>query len=325
MSTLKQLSPSSSDRALGSQDIDAEPFERQVETAKSPHRDLLSRGSKLWDSIAGRQMTLRMDRIILPRLRWNQEVYATWLESHVNKTTRWLDAGCGRRLLPPDFEALEHELTREARLVIGVDLNVKSLQRHRTLFHRTCASLEALPFQDESFDLITCNMVVEHLPNPSQTFRELGRVLCPNGVLLVHTPNVWNYAVCLARMLKKVAPERILIRMIKWSEERQDADIFPTFYRANSRASITARLGLLGFSCEQHEMLVGPQPICPFFAPAAFFELLLMRATMWHPLREFATTMLFSFRKAPCVKQASTPAVLEQCRLPNSSSSANPR
>lgn len=265
--------------------------------ASSPQPDLGKRGTTLWDGVLGRQVSLRMERAILPGLRWNQEVYATWLQSQVTETTCWLDAGCGRRLLPPDFEALERDLTSRAKVVVGVDLNVDSLRKHKTMFRRTCASLEGLPFPDSSFDLVTCNMVVEHLPDPLRTFTELGRVLRPGGVLMVHTPNVWNYAVCLARVLKRVVPGPMLVRMIRWSEERQDADIFPTFYRANSRTSITSQMRRLGFACEKYEMLVGPQPVCPFFAPVAFWELLLMRATMWRSLQAFATTMLFSFRK----------------------------
>jgi 2-polyprenyl-3-methyl-5-hydroxy-6-metoxy-1,4-benzoquinol methylase len=263
----------------------------------SPRPSLGSRGVKLWDNVLGRQMSLRMERVILHGVRWNQEVYSSWLRGYVNEATCWLDAGCGHRLLPPDFGTLESELTRKARLVVGADLSIDSLQKHKSIFRRACASLEGLPFPDRSFDLVTCNMVVEHLPDPFSTFRELGRVLRTDGVLLVHTPNIWNYAVCVAKLLKRFVPKRILAAMIRWSEQRQDADIFPTFYRANSRASITAQLGSLGFSCSRHEMLVGPQPICPFFAPLAFWELLLMRATL-HRLRPFATTMLLSFRKS---------------------------
>jgi ubiquinone/menaquinone biosynthesis C-methylase UbiE len=267
-----------------------------VET--TPSHGLATRTAKLWDRTLGREMSLRLERVLLPGLRWNQEVYATWLRSQVDGTTQWLDAGCGHRLLPPDFEALERELIQKAKLVIGVDQNMDSLHRHKTLRRRTCASLEGLPFADHSFDLVTCNMVVEHLPNPSHTLREFGRVLRPHGVLLVHTPNVWNYAVCLARILKTIVPAPLLTKMISWSEERHDADIFPTFYRANSCSSLTSHLDRLGFSRERYEMLVGPQPICPFFAPVAFCELLLMKTTMSRAFQSFATTMLFSFRKA---------------------------
>jgi ubiquinone/menaquinone biosynthesis C-methylase UbiE len=265
----------------------------------------MTRAAKLWDSILGRRMSLRMENIILRRHRWNQEIYGEWLLRHVTKTTRWLDAGCGHRLLPPDFRDVECELLRKAGLVIGVDVSADSLRLHKTMILRTCASLERLPFADESFDLITCNMVVEHLPDPPSTFREFERVLSPGGALVVHTPNIWNYAVVVARVLKTVVPASVLQQLIRWSEERQNADIFPTFYRANSRASITSTLESFRLSCEQFEMLVGPQPICRFFAPIVLCELLLMRAIMWRLLSSFATTMLCSFRKGQSLESVS--------------------
>jgi ubiquinone/menaquinone biosynthesis C-methylase UbiE len=269
----------------------------------------MTKAAKLWDHTLGRQMSLRTEAAILRRVRWNQEIYSEWLRTYVTGTTSWLDAGCGRRLLPPDFLSLERELMGKAKLVIGVDVNTDSLRCHKTLFLRSCSSLEALPFPDQSFDLVTCNMVVEHLPDPQSTFREFERVLCPGGVLLVHTPNIWNYAVLLARVLKKLVPAKLLVRLIGWSEERQDTDIFPTYYRGNSRTSITSILESHGFSSERFEMLVGPQPVCRVFAPLALCELLLMRATMWQPLRPFATTMLCSFRKSATAESARKPAL----------------
>lgn len=264
--------------------------------------------ANLWDNTLGRQMSLRLEGVILRRVRWNQEIYSEWLRTYVTKNTCWLDAGCGHRLLPPDFFSLERELMRKARLVIGVDVSTDSLRRHKTLDLRSRSSLEALPFPDQSFNLVTCNMVVEHLPDPQLTFREFERVLCPGGVLLVHTPNTWNYAVMLARVLKKVVPAKALVQLIRWSEERQDADIFPTYYRINTRASITSILESLGFSCERLEMLVGPQPVCRVFAPIALCELLLMRAATWRPLRSFATTMLCTFRKSAAIESTMIPA-----------------
>lgn len=265
--------------------------------------------ANLWNATLGCQMSLRMERSLLRRVRWNQEIYSDWLQKYVTRTTRWLDAGCGRRLLPPDFYGLERELLRKPKFVIGVDADTVSLGCHKNLALRTCAPLGALPFPDQSFDLVTCNMVVEHLPDPKAVFREFARVLCPGGVLLVHTPNTWNYAVTLARMLKKVIPARVLLQLIRWTEDRQYGDIFPTYYRANSRSSITSKLESLGFSCEQFEMLVGPQPVCRFFAPIAVSELLLMRATRRRSLNAFATTMLCSFRKSPAADHVSTLAL----------------
>jgi SAM-dependent methyltransferase len=46
----------------------------------------------------------------------------------------------------------------------------------------------AIPFAPRCFDSAMCTEVLEHLPDPSRTVRELARVLRPGGWLLVTTP-----------------------------------------------------------------------------------------------------------------------------------------
>ncbi|MBT3241877.1 MAG: class I SAM-dependent methyltransferase [Bacteroidetes bacterium] len=45
-----------------------------------------------------------------------------------------------------------------------------------------------LPFDDESFDIVLASHVIEHIPNPHQMVREMGRVLKKGGVFLIATP-----------------------------------------------------------------------------------------------------------------------------------------
>lgn len=45
-----------------------------------------------------------------------------------------------------------------------------------------------LPYKDETFDLVLASHVIEHIPNPSEVIKEMGRVLKKDGVLLVATP-----------------------------------------------------------------------------------------------------------------------------------------
>ncbi len=47
-----------------------------------------------------------------------------------------------------------------------------------------------IPFKDNSFDLITCFAVLHHIPNVSFVFKEISRVLKPNGFLLLREPVV---------------------------------------------------------------------------------------------------------------------------------------
>ena len=51
---------------------------------------------------------------------------------------------------------------------------------------------EGLPFEDSSFDLVTCTEVIEHLEHYRKTIREMYRVLEPGGTLVISTPNILN-------------------------------------------------------------------------------------------------------------------------------------
>jgi ubiquinone/menaquinone biosynthesis C-methylase UbiE len=53
---------------------------------------------------------------------------------------------------------------------------------------------EALPFDSESFDLIVCHTVIEHVDDVSKVVAEMGRVLSMTGCLHLEAPNyVWPY------------------------------------------------------------------------------------------------------------------------------------
>lgn len=45
-----------------------------------------------------------------------------------------------------------------------------------------------LPFEDNEFDVILCNHVLEHIPNDSQAMKELYRVLKPSGMGIFQIP-----------------------------------------------------------------------------------------------------------------------------------------
>jgi len=208
-----------------------------------------------------------------------------------------LDAGCGWRLLGEDLEPLENELVSLARTAIGADLDFPHLGKHLNLSLRVGASLGSLPFSNASFDLITCNMVVEHLPSPLPVFRELARVLAPEGTLLVHTPNTRNYLVFANIVAKKLLPRSVILKLVP--DNRAADDIYPTYYRANNARALCSLGESVALQTASVRFLTQPQPYSRFFAPAAFFELLLMRATMTRPIARFGATIIMVFRKRP--------------------------
>ncbi len=74
--------------------------------------------------------------------------------------------------------------------LVGMDLNLKVLRylskEKRKLVN---AEGEALPFTANSFDSIFCCEVAEHLPQDSNLFSEIARILRPDGYVLFTTPD----------------------------------------------------------------------------------------------------------------------------------------
>lgn len=113
---------------------------------------------------------------------------------------RVLDAGCGRghwgralsAALPSDASILG--VDREAAWVsdardIAQRLGLEGRFRYRQ------GDVEALEWPDASFDLVTCQTLLIHVPDPKRVLREMLRVLRPGGLLLAAEPN--NYCQCL--------------------------------------------------------------------------------------------------------------------------------
>jgi len=83
-------------------------------------------------------------------------------------------------------------LAREAAHVTGVDVSERSIAAAR----RRCPRLEfllvdgvTLPFPDASFDAVFSFQVIEHIDDPAPYLAEIRRVLRPDGVAVLTTPN----------------------------------------------------------------------------------------------------------------------------------------
>ena len=100
-----------------------------------------------------------------------------------------LDVACG----PGAFVLA---LAPKVRFVCGIDLTAEMLRRARALqiekgvanvsLHR--GEAEQLPYRDASFDLVSSQCSIHHMPKPELSLREMVRVMKPEGRLLVIDP-----------------------------------------------------------------------------------------------------------------------------------------
>ena len=236
----------------------------------------------------------RMQRAVAPRVRYSQEVYEEVLRTHVTQATAWLDLGCGRRILPPWRGDAEQSLVHACPQVVGVDIDLDAIADNRSVTLKCLATGAALPFADESFDLVTANMVVEHLEAPTANFQEISRVLKPRGAFLFHTPNALGYPTLLARMV----PEAVKKRAASLLDGRREEDVYPTFYRANNRRSLEAIARASSFEAIELSFIV-TSAIFAVVPPVALLELLWLRTLMHERLADLRTNIIAVLRKGP--------------------------
>ncbi len=69
---------------------------------------------------------------------------------------------------------------------------MKNLEYTTTDLNSPIADVKAdicnLPFQDNTYDFIICNHVLEHIPDDTQAMKEIFRVLAPGGVAILQVP-----------------------------------------------------------------------------------------------------------------------------------------
>ena len=98
-----------------------------------------------------------------------------------------LDAGCGTGYGSQLLAA------GGAREVVGVDIARSVLDvvapKMPTSVRLQVGDVRSLDFEDNSFGLVVCFEVIEHLEDPFVVLDELVRVLAPEGLLLVSSPN----------------------------------------------------------------------------------------------------------------------------------------
>jgi glycosyltransferase involved in cell wall biosynthesis/SAM-dependent methyltransferase len=95
-----------------------------------------------------------------------------------NDVKTLLDAGCGNGAISNYLDAYE---------VTGVDRSKEALKYFK--YRKVLGSLDDLPFEDNSFDIVICSDVLEHLPDGvfEDTINELKRV--SSKYILIISPN----------------------------------------------------------------------------------------------------------------------------------------
>lgn len=143
-----------------------------------------------WKSNAKRQFdswSAGYDRSILQKIFFRPSHDKLLKFARIRPKARILDVGCGTGLFA---RRLAEEFPQAS--VVGLDLSEGMLAKAAV----NCASVadrvelvkgdsENLPFDDNSFDLVTCIHSFHHYPNQERVVREMYRVLAPDGQAMI--------------------------------------------------------------------------------------------------------------------------------------------
>jgi ubiquinone/menaquinone biosynthesis C-methylase UbiE len=121
----------------------------------------------------------------------NEIVRQSWLIDilfNVPAGHKILDAGAGELKNAPLCNHLEY-VSQDACQYEGMG-DKKGLQAGEwdTSKIDIICDIADIPEPDESFDVILCSEVLEHIPEPSKALDEFYRLLKPNGVLIITAP-----------------------------------------------------------------------------------------------------------------------------------------
>ncbi|MEO8745059.1 MAG: class I SAM-dependent methyltransferase [Candidatus Dormiibacterota bacterium] len=210
-----------------------------------------------WDPADGALLPLTLQntyreryRAMRPQWRSSGDQLEGLVRSYVTPDSSVLDLGCGRGGVVELF-------WRDVRLATGLDPDSPSLSEHRAPGMPVIRGVgERLPFAGESFDLIVCLWVMEHLKEPATVVKEVRRVLRPGGHFVFLTPNLRNPLLFLNRIGK--ALPALQRRVVPRLYGRVEADTFPVHYRANTVSTLRRLASACGL--EVVELRVVPDP-----------------------------------------------------------------
>jgi SAM-dependent methyltransferase len=109
--------------------------------------------------------------------------YVLYPRLNFNLKGKVLDIGCGIG-----------DMLSYRRNTVGLDVNPLNVDfcRKRQL-EAYVMKPDVIPFKDKTFDSVLLDNVLEHIDKPSLLFKEIRRVLKPDGILLIGVPGIRGY------------------------------------------------------------------------------------------------------------------------------------
>lgn len=115
--------------------------------------------------------------------------FATLASTLGSKTAKVLDIGTGTARIPiiladlrPQWQIIAIDFARSM-----LQLGQQNIDKADKSSHISLAFVDAkkMPYDNDTFDVVMSNSLVHHIPNPLELFREIDRVVKPQGAIIL--------------------------------------------------------------------------------------------------------------------------------------------
>lgn len=138
-----------------------------------------------------------------------------------------LEVGCGDGSFTRHLAQYSSRVTALDISAAQIERNVRAHPEIKFLQHDVA---RPLPFAQDTFDVIWCSEVLEHLFDPGFALREMQRVLAPGGRLLVTVPYHGVF-------------KDVLIALFKWDEHFAPGNPHIRFFTRRTLSQLAASAG----------------------------------------------------------------------------------
>ena len=141
-------------------------------------------------------------------LEWTGERYLPWLDDpsigyeHLHRYAYATQFAANKKVL--DLACGEgygsRLLARSAESVVGIDIDEDAIRHASNKYIKSNlkfkkGSITDIPIEGRAiFDVIVCFEAIEHIEDHEKLLKEVKRLLTPDGLLVVSTPNKWAYS-----------------------------------------------------------------------------------------------------------------------------------
>lgn len=190
-----------------------------------------------------------MDKKLYPEFKnnWDDVRFRELLLSKMNEGFACLDYGAGRgNIKEMNFKGI-------VKFVAGIDPDEIVKENPYVDESKVLPSPDnTIPYDENTFDLIFSDNVMEHVEFPEIVFKEIRRVLKPGGKFIFKTPNKWHYMPIVATFTPTW-----FHKFYNKLRGRNVIDTFPTQYNCNSISQVKKSADASGLKIKSMEFWEG--------------------------------------------------------------------